>query len=257
MMAKARKVGIIGAGTIGRAILHDLMTSRLAEIDYILISNPSRHVDLRDLGPAILTDTEEALERSVDLVIEAAMPDILARVAPAALRSSDVCGFSCIALADPTTEAAIQAACQRSGHRQHVPHGAILALDGLADGRDVIDRVTVTTTKSGKSLGIDKDAEGVIFEGPTRDVCARFPRNVNVHAAIALAGIGFDNTVSRVVAAPGQEDMLHRLVVGGRGFSWDIQVSSRSLGGVTGAYTPRSAVGSIRRILAGGGLSIA
>ena len=80
---------------------------------------------------------------------------------------------------------------------------------------------------------------------------------MNVHAAVALAGIGFDRTVSRVVAEPGKKTMEHHIHVEGQGLEWDIRVASQSLGGVSGAYTPRSAVGTVRRILGGAGVTIA
>ncbi|WP_349237292.1 aspartate dehydrogenase domain-containing protein [Bosea sp. ASV33] len=136
----------------------------------------------------------------------------------------------------------------QQGTRLLVPHGAVLALDGLSGGRDAIDQVIVTTTKNGASLGTDASARGVLFEGSTRETCARFPRNVNVHAALAIAGIGFDRTRSVVVADPDKRQMRHRIQVFGQGFEWDIWVRSTALGGVSGAYTPKSAVGSIQRI---------
>lgn len=249
-------VGIIGTGTIGRAILEDLHASGRAKVAYIAVSGRNG-ADGVSHPTRVFSDLDEALAHPVDLLIEAATPAVLARIAPRALQSGDLCAFSCTALADPALEQAIAAECRASATRLHVPHGAILALDGLADGRDVIEKVVVTTSKSGKSLGAAEEADGLLFEGATREVCKRFPRNVNVHAAIALAGIGFDRTVSRVIAVPGQETMEHRLEVEGAGFSWDIRVASRSLGGVSGAYTPRSAVGSIRRILSAAGISIA
>ncbi len=257
MAGDKRRVGIIGAGVIGKAILQDLRSSGLAEVDYVLVSGRNGTGDIDCDGCQVLADIDEALARDVDLVIEAATPLVMAQVAPSVLKSSALCAFSCTALADPALEEAIAAQSRASGFRFHVPHGAILALDGLVDGREVIETVVVTTSKSGKSLGVDENAQGVLFEGATRDVCRQFPRNVNIHAAIALAGIGFDRTTSRVIAVPGQDTMEHRLEVSGRGFSWDIRVSSRALGGVTGAYTPRSAVGSVRRILGNAGINIA
>jgi aspartate dehydrogenase len=257
MTASKRRVGIIGAGTIGTAILQDILEQGLADVDYVADASPGLQERLGNRGYALFSSLEEALDRKVDLVIEAAMPAVLSQIATSALKSGDLCAFSCTALADAALEAAILAQCRASGTRFYVPHGAILALDGLMDGRDVIKTVTVTTSKSGNSLGADESAEGLLYDGPTRDACRLFPRNVNVHAAIALAGIGFDRTVSRVVAVPGQQSMEHKLEVTGSGFSWDINVSSRSLGGVTGAYTPRSAIGSIRRILGGAAISVA
>lgn len=257
MQSRKTRVGIIGAGTIGKAILNYLQSSDLAEIDYLLVSDAGKKRDF-DLDRAlILDDQQAALTREVDLVIEAALAENVRSMAPLALQHSDFCAFSCTALADPTTEAAILSACQASGRSFYVPHGAVLALDGIHDGRDLIESLTITTTKSGKSLGLpDENTKGVVFEGSTRDVCARFPRNVNVHAAIAIAGIGFDRTRSRVIAQPGLKDNIHRIEVRGHGFSWNIDASSTSLGGVTGAYTPLSAVGSIKRILESRGLTI-
>jgi aspartate dehydrogenase len=249
MTADRIKVGIIGAGTISRIVIDDLRRTGLADIDYVLTSGAGRaRPDLPD-GVTWLTDADEALARPVDLVVEAAMPGVFATLAPRVLERSDFCGFSCTALADPALEAAVRGVTARSGRRLHVPHGAILGLDGLADGRDVLERVTITTTKSGKSFGLDPAASGVVFEGTTREAARRFPRSVNVHAAIALAGLGFDRTFSTIIAVPDEPRMQHRIEVKGPGLEWDIRVSSQSLGGVTGAYTPASAAGSVRRII--------
>jgi len=255
-MTGRRKIGVIGAGTIGRSVLQEIAAMADAEIAFVLVRDLQRVQDL-DLAPGVcLTDEDAALERNADLVVETAIPALVSQLAPRFLERSDFCAFSCTALADRQTEQSIRAATDASGRRFFVPHGAVLALDGIVDGRDLIESITITTTKSGKSLGVDPEAEGVLFEGATREACQRFPRNVNVHAAIALAGIGFDRTSSRIVAKPGLGTMEHRIEVTGEGFSWDIAAASRSLGGVTGSYTPRSAVGSVRRILGGTGLTI-
>lgn len=254
---KYRKIGIIGAGRIGRSIYGEVARSRVAEVAYVLVSgkNVASARDLDGLDPALLVyDLDEAMARPVDLVLEAAHADVLASVAPRVLKSADLCGFSCSALARPEVERAIEEGCRANGTRFFLPHGAILGLDGLVDGRDCIEDVTITTTKSASGLGLESGVSGVVFEGSARKACRKFPRNVNVHAAIAIAGIGFDRTKSIVVAKPDTEEMRHRIQVLGQGFAWDFSVASHSLGGVTGAYTPKSAAGSVRRILASGGI---
>lgn len=135
---------------------------------------------------------------------------MLSQIATSVLKSGDPCAFSCTELVGAALETVILAQCGASETRFFFPHGAILVLDGLMDGREVIETVTVTTSKSGNSLGADESAEGLLYDGPTRDVCHLFPCNVNVQAAIALAGIGFDRTISRIVAVPGQQSMEHR-----------------------------------------------
>lgn len=254
MTERLPRIGIIGAGTIANAIIDGLRASGLAEVDYILVTE-ARMARVSDPHHRLYVgDAAQALGREVDLVVEAATPDAFRSFGVAALSRSDFCGFSCTALADAGVMSAMLDAAAASGRRLFVPHGAVLGLDGLADGRSVIEEVVVTTTKSGKSLGVKADAEGVLYEGPARGACARFPRNVNVHAAVALAGIGFDRTVSRIVAVPGQQEMEHRIQVTGPGMAWDLRIASRSLGGVTGSYTPLSAFGSVNRILSQNGI---
>lgn len=256
MQQPQTRVGIIGAGSIGRAIFDWLRQSGLARVDYLLVADAAKPRDFDPGETLLLDDRDAALDRRADLVIEAAMARNVRDMAPAALAQGDFMAFSCTALADPATEAAIAAAMQASGRRLFVPHGAVLGLDGIADGRSLLERVTITTTKSGKSLGLPEDSDGLVFEGPTRGICAAFPRNVNVHAAVALAGLGFDRTVSRLIARPGLTENIHRIEVQGRGFEWGIDAASPSLGGVTGAYTPLSAIGSVQRVLNRRGLTI-
>lgn len=255
-MSQRTKVGIIGSGSIGRSIIENLRQRPDVEIVFVLGRNLAKLAAM-GLPETVITDNaDEVLSRDVDLVIEAALPELVAELAPRFLEKADFCAFSCTALANPSVEAAIRTTTETSGRRFFVPHGAVLGLDGLSDGGDLIEQVTVITTKSGKSLGLDPECSGTVFEGSARQACERFPRNVNVHAAVAMAGIGLDRTVSRIVAVPHQQTNEHRIEVTGQGLSWVIEASSRSLGGVTGAYTPRSAVGSIERILGGMGIRI-
>ena len=253
-MRDKKRIGIIGAGAIGGAVIREIDNAADTEIAFVLVSNVHRMTGFNLADGIVIDDASEALSRPVDLVVEAAMPSVVQELAPRFLRSADFCAFSSTAMARRETEEEVRSITARHGSTFYVPHGAILSLDGIADGRAAIEQVTVTTTKSGKSLGIDPKADGLMFEGATREACARFPRNVNIHAAIALAGLGFDRTVSRIVAVPDLPTMEHQIEVSGPGLSWDIRVSSRSLGGVTGSYTPHSAVGSVRRILGGGGI---
>ena len=250
------RVGIIGQGTIGQAIIRHLQGRPDVQIGFVLARDRQKLAAL-DLPGALLTDDAgAALACGVDLVVEAAMPQLTADLAPRFLDHADFCAFSATALADQGVEQAILAATSASGRRFIVPHGAVLGLDGLRDGRGLIDSVTVTTTKSGKSLGLDPLTSGTVYEGPARGACLRFPRNVNVHAAVAVAGIGLDRTVSRIVAVPHQGANMHRIEVTGQGLAWTIDASSPSLGGVTGAYTPQSATGSVDRILGQRGICI-
>ena len=142
---------------------------------------------------------------------------------------------------------------EQHGHMIYLPHGAILGLDGIFDGRSELTEVTVETIKSPASLGRADTEYTVLYEGPTRKATELYPRNVNVHAAIALAGIGFDKTHSKIIADPSVNTNTHLIHLVGKGIDFTIRVSSFSEGGVTGKYTPLSACGSLDRVLGGSG----
>ena len=89
----------------------------------------------------------------------------------------------------------------------------------------------------------------VVYEGSTREACRQFPRNVNVHATLALAGLGFDQTLSRIIADPVVTTNSHLIEAYGDGVNFKIQVASTAGEGVTGAFTPISAYGSLERVL--------
>ena len=57
--------------------------------------------------------------------------------------------------------------------------------------------------------------ETLIFEGPATEACRAFPANVNVLAALSLAGIGPEKTHLRLFAVPGQRMNMHRITVEG------------------------------------------
>jgi aspartate dehydrogenase len=57
--------------------------------------------------------------------------------------------------------------------------------------------------------------EMVIFEGSAREACRGFPANVNVSAALSLAGIGAERTRIRIIAVPGGTRNVHDIEVVG------------------------------------------
>jgi aspartate dehydrogenase len=88
----------------------------------------------------------------------------------------------------------------------------------------------------------------VVYEGSTRGLCRRFPRNFNSHAAVAMAGLGLDETTSRLVADPEATTAKHVITATGEGFELEA-VRDSEIEGVTGDYTLVSTWGSVRRIL--------
>jgi aspartate dehydrogenase len=109
-----------------------------------------------------------------------------------------------------------------------VPSGAIAGLDGVKGAREgTITAVTMETRKPPRGLAgapyieqqrIDLDAitkETLIFEGPATEAVRGFPANVNVVAALSLAGLGPERTRIKIYAVPGQARNQHRITVEG------------------------------------------
>ena len=62
-------------------------------------------------------------------------------------------------------------------------------------------------------LGLTQEEE--LFSGSAREACKGFPANLNVSAAVSLAGLGPDQTQVRILAVPGLEYNCHDIEVVG------------------------------------------
>jgi aspartate dehydrogenase len=115
--------------------------------------------------------------------------------------------------------------------RQHggqiiVPTGGLLGLDAVAAAAEgVIHSVRMVTRKPPRGLagaphlvknGIVVDgltAAKCVFAGTAREAAAGFPENVNVAAALSLAGIGPDRTTIEIWADPAVTRNCHSIEV--------------------------------------------
>ncbi|MBE5809259.1 MAG: DUF108 domain-containing protein [Clostridiales bacterium] len=237
------KVGFLGCGKIGRALVRHVLETghQVSFVQDIFFKDEADFPVIEKPDPAAYAGT--------DLIVECATADALKQSFDAMIAQSDVLMFSLTAFSDEAFLEHAKAEAVRCGHHIFFPHGAILGLDGIADAKPIMTAASIQTTKSPKSLGLDLTERTVVYEGSTRGACKAFPRNVNVHAAVALAGLGFDRTVSRIVADPAVSTNAHVISIEGEGIHFEIHVSSFTTGGVTGVYTPLSACGSLDRVL--------
>ncbi len=220
------RIGIVGMGTIGKAIALAVDTG---EMPVQLMAVHSRDATKAATFAATLnhvpTVTDlDGLVASCDLVIEAATQAALATIAPTTLTAGkDLMVLSVGGLLDHPEWADL---ADRHRCQLYVPSGAIVGLDGVKGacaGR--VDSVTITTRKPPAGLagapyvveqGIDVFSfteETQIFEGSAREACRGFPANVNVSAALSLSGIGPDRTRIRIIAVPGGTRNMHDVEV--------------------------------------------
>lgn len=255
------RIGIVGHGRIGSTIRERIAATEHLETAYVFTREPT---DVPDDVP-LLFSPEDIREVDVDLVVEAATFEAVEPVGRAVLPTTPLLVLSTSALADRETLSALRSVATDAGTDLLVPHGAILGTDGIRDARDVVTSVRMETRKHPDNLdfsftnGIepaDVDGPTELYRGPTRGICDEFPRNVNAHATVALAGLGFDETESVLVADPSLDTADHRIDVECEGASLAIERSSE-IAGVTGGYTIESLWGTIRALCDGpGGLRI-
>ena len=159
-----------------------------------------------------------------DVVVEAAPAAIFEQIAVPALTAGRIFVPSSVGALLPRMHLVDLA--RAHGARIVVPTGALLGLDAVracAEGN--VASATIESRKHPRGWagapyllahGIDVAAitePTVIFEGNALDAAAGFPANVNVAAALALAGIGPQRTTVRLWADPTVDRNIHTIKV--------------------------------------------
>lgn len=212
-------IAFIGLGAVGQEVLRCLRANG-AEVHVLgaLVAHPERS---RACGT--FATLEELLGSDPDLVIECARQQVLQETGARVLSSGTSLIVSSVgALADEKTHDAFKGAGYAGGAQTFVPAGAIPGIDALAAARHV-GLATVRYTrrappstwqKSGMLGNVDTstlDQPLVLFEGTAREAARRYPKNANVAATIALAGIGFERTRVTLLADPSATSNVHLL----------------------------------------------
>ena len=200
---------------------------------------------------------------AADIVVEAAPAAVFEQIAGPAIAAGRIFVPSSVGALLPRMHLVEQA--RASGARIVVPTGALLGLDAVrAAAEGDVSSIGIETRKPPGGLvgapylvehGIDVLAMGVatlIFEGNALDAAAGFPANVNVAAALALAGIGPERTQVRIWADPGVDRNIHtiRVEAAAARFSMTIENVPSEANPRTGRMTPLSVLACLRGLTA-------
>lgn len=218
MAARKLKIGIVGGGAIGSALAEFCSKELAGAVElagvYDLDKTRSNFGSLKDLI------------NSSDLVVEAAS----AKAAPGVMREAVKAGKDIMIMSTGgiVNETGLLESAGKAGCKVYFPSGAICGLDGVkAVSLNRVRSVTLTTKKPPKGLegapylkekGIDLSSlkgDKVVFEGTALEAVKAFPKNINVSAALSLAGIGAERTRVRIVCSPGAKANIHEIEVDG------------------------------------------
>jgi len=249
-------VAIGGLGAIGKIVARHLDRG----IDGLALAAVSARDGAR--AKAIMADfTQPAPVVPLARLGEAA--DIVVELAEPALgRGRLVMVLSCGALLDNFDLVDL---ARRQGGRIFVPSGALLGLDAVvAAAEDGISNVRMVTRKPPQGLvgapyleeyaiDISELSEPKrVFAGTAREAARGFPANVNVAAALALAGIGPDRTTIEIWADPTVTRNVHRVEVEAEAarFSLEIENVPSAENPRTGRLTALSVIAALKKLAA-------
>lgn len=214
-----KRVGLIGFGAIGRSIVEAWQRSPVDGFELAALLVRPRQVEeaaaLVSTLPGVFADLESFLTSKPDIVVEAAGQSAVRDCGEAVVRrGAELFVISTGALADDALRQRLVAACHAAGGRIAIPVGATAGLDGLlAMRRQGLSRVRYTSSKPPVAwkgtpaetlVDLDRLSEPTtFFEGSAREAARSYPKNANLAATVALAGLGFERTEVRLVADPG------------------------------------------------------
>lgn len=258
------RVGIGGLGTIGLPVARWL-ASRPPGLTLAAVSarDTRRAAErLAAAGVAAPVVPAEELAERAEVVIECLPAAAFDAVAVPAIETGRILiALSAGALLDRN---ALVERARETGARIIVPSGAILGLDAVraaAQGR--IRSVTLITRKppSGLAGAPYLEERGIslkglkeplrVFAGTAREGARGFPANVNVAAALALAGIGPDATALEIWADPALARNTHRIEVEADSarFSMTMEGVPSEENARTGKLTPLSVIACLRGLV--------
>src|SRR3954464_782419 len=258
------RIAIAGLGTIGR-----VLARRLADgVPGLTLSC----VAARDEEKARGWLDEEGIEVPIiplekfpahaDLTVECAPAAILEQICrPMLMAGKQVMVLSCGALL-PRPE--LLELAKQHGGRIVVPTGGLLGLDAVAAAAEgIIHSVRMTTRKPPNGLAgaphlinngivVDRLNEPkLVFSGTARDAAAGFPANVNVVAALALAGIGPDRTMIDIYADPSVTRNCHVIDVDADSARFTLSIENvPSENPKTGRIVALSIIATLRKLTA-------
>src|SRR5580700_501923 len=258
------KIGLGGLGAVGL----DVARRVEAGIPGLVLTAVSvRDQDkarrnLPQVGDRIPIVAAEALVETCDLVVECLPPAMFRTVALSVIERGKL--FMPLSVGQLLDNWDLVARAKETGARILVPTGGLIGLDAVrAAAEGTIRSVTMITRKPPAGLdgarylvehgvsvkNLQEPLKG--FDGTAREGARGFPENVNVAAALSLAGIGPDRTRLEIWADPALSRNTHRIEVDADTASFSMAIENvPSENPKTGRIVALSTVAALRGMVA-------
>lgn len=232
-------ITLVGYGAIGRSLCARLRDHASVRVRHVVV--PARAVPAVQaaLGPDVDV-SDRAPDRTALLLECAGHAALTTHVLQALERGVQCAVLSVGALSEPGLPERLDDAARRGATQIHLLPGAIGGVDAIAAARLAgLDAVTYTGRKPPQGwrgtpaqdlVELERLVEPlVILQASAREAARLYPKNANVAATIALAGLGLDATRVRLIADPGVDENIHEIEVRGAFGSMQIVMRGRPL----------------------------
>jgi aspartate dehydrogenase len=240
------RIGLIGLGGMGKVVVASLQADKTASGHEIVgaIVAPEDLAHARETNGfelPVLDDMQELMALKPDVIAECAGHAAVRQYGEQILRAGiKLLVISIGVLADDTLYECLRAAAKAGNTSMLLPAGAVGGIDALGAARLAgLERVTYRARKpamawSGTAaeellnLAELKSAE-CFYQGSAREAALLYPKNSNVAATVALAGLGLDRTSVELIADPAATDNIHEIDVDAKSGSFQIRLAGRPL----------------------------
>ncbi|MCK0149729.1 aspartate dehydrogenase [Marivita sp. S6314] len=257
------KIGIAGMGAIGTRVAQELDRGGIpgCTLAGIAVRNAERAADANArLTQPVPNHSLQEIAQQCDVIVECLPPQLFLDLARPVVQAGKT--LIVLSASQLLGQQALLDEAAQTGARIVIPSGAMLGLDAIkAVAVGDIQSVVIETRKpvaglinapyvKDQNLKLDGLTEPYqIIEGAVSDIAKVFPANVNVAAAVSLAGIGPDRTRMEVWADPSLERNLHtvRVISDSSDFTMSIQNRPSMENPATGKITALSVIALLRQ----------
>jgi aspartate dehydrogenase len=235
-------VAIIGYGAIAQYVATKLNASEDVTLSHVICREGREDHAKKCIGGSVQALTSFLdINADIDLVVECGGHAAFREHAVNVLKSgTDLVSVSSGVLADDLLMDEVEKHCDNTGSQMQFVPGAIGCLDALNAAKvGGLDEVTYVGRKkpagwkgspAEDKFDLDNLTEVVChFEGTARDAARLYPKNANVAATTALAGVGLDKTKVTLFADPTVTRNTHEITASGAFGSLYFKIEGASL----------------------------
>jgi len=243
-MKKPLSIAILGYGAIARYVLEQIRDENDIGVSAVIARNPSLDKAIKLTGDlcAVVTSSDQ-LPADVDLVVDCAGHEgLIAHGVDILSAGINLVTISTGALADTEFYKKLEQAAETGNSRLKLLSGAIGGIDALMAANvgklSTVRYIGRKPPMGWKGSPAERQCDLMAlkeplthFKGTARAAATQYPKNANVAATIALAGIGMDDTQVELIADPGVTKNTHEVHASGSFGNFQMTIEGKPLPG--------------------------